>query len=165
LQDVSEYGYGMWVRYSSTYPAEHVQSEEYYFLSRLTTNSEFQDFQRYGDRTLAVFVVRNVFVFATYDFAKKQKNLFENKVEVDSNIDGVICECYHRCGTLFSSATLRKYTRQSDSLNDTGRDNRCNELISIVNMYPLSTSSWWLEVHMYDFNMHSSSITKASMGR
>jgi protein transport protein SEC24 len=61
LQDASEYGYGFWLRYMSEYPkAYSMASKEYHFISRLTSNKQYQDFQKYGDRTLAIFLFGRV---------------------------------------------------------------------------------------------------------
>jgi protein transport protein SEC24 len=36
----------------------------------MTTNEEYEDISFYGDRTLAIFLFDNSFVFSTYDTSK-----------------------------------------------------------------------------------------------
>jgi protein transport protein SEC24 len=58
LQDASEYGYGFWMRYMSEFPKPYTMPKnKYHFISRMTSNKEYQDFSKYGDRTLAIFLV------------------------------------------------------------------------------------------------------------
>lgn len=71
LQDAEEYGYGYWMRAQGL-----MNREQYYFLSRMTTNKEFLDFQNYGDRTLSSWIFNTAFVFATYDYSSRIKNKF-----------------------------------------------------------------------------------------
>lgn len=62
------------MRYTSNEPKVHARKPEtYYFLSRLTSNQEYKDLTYYGDRTLAVFIIENSFVFSTYDHYEKKK--------------------------------------------------------------------------------------------
>ncbi|CAK87360.1 unnamed protein product (macronuclear) [Paramecium tetraurelia] len=86
LQDSEEYGYGYWVRYQSTLEFK-MQQNQYYFLSRLTSLKDYLDFQNYGDRTLANFLVDNSFVFATYDYVGREKNKVA-QISLNQNIDG-----------------------------------------------------------------------------
>ncbi|CAD8140464.1 unnamed protein product [Paramecium pentaurelia] len=89
LQDSSEYGYGYWVRYAEHSAKEHARQEgEYYFLSRMTINEEYEDFSFYGDRALAVFLFDNSFVFSTYDTSDKLKTK-DKAVVLNENMDGM----------------------------------------------------------------------------
>ena len=88
LSDTTEYGYGMWVRYLSTYPEKHsMDPNQFYFLSRLTQNRAYYDFRRFGDRTLAIWLLRNIFVFTTYDAESREKNLDKNIVKVTAELE------------------------------------------------------------------------------
>ncbi|CAD8183743.1 unnamed protein product [Paramecium pentaurelia] len=84
LEASDEYGYGYWVRFSEN---ENQDTLKYYFLSRLTTNKEHGDLTYYGDRTLSVFLYKNVFVFATYDLDENLKSK-ERPVKLQENING-----------------------------------------------------------------------------
>ncbi|CAK81196.1 unnamed protein product (macronuclear) [Paramecium tetraurelia] len=89
LQDASEYGYGYWVRFSEHSIKQHAREEgQFYFLSRMTTNEEYEDFTFYGDRTLAVFLYDNSFVFSTYDITTQSKTKDTNVV-LNENMDSV----------------------------------------------------------------------------
>ena len=55
----------------------------------MTSNKEHEDFVKYGDRTLAIFLLDNIFVFATYDFSKKEKNLANNLVILNEDIESM----------------------------------------------------------------------------
>ncbi|CAD8190751.1 unnamed protein product [Paramecium octaurelia] len=89
LQDASEYGYGFWVRFSEHSTKQHAREEgQYYFLSRMTTNEEYEDFSFYGDRTLALFLYDNSFVFSTYDITTQSKTKDTNVV-LNENMDSI----------------------------------------------------------------------------
>jgi hypothetical protein len=47
--------------------SEEQSLDDFYFLSRLTTNKKHGDQTYYGDRTLSVFLYRSEFIYATYD--------------------------------------------------------------------------------------------------
>ena len=66
-----------------------MKPDTYHFLSRLTSNCDYEDFARYGDRTLAIFLVDNIFVFATYDFKEKKKNLANNLIILNEDIESM----------------------------------------------------------------------------
>lgn len=55
-EDVSEYGYGFWFRYLTTYPdrLNPGKNAPWYFLARLTTNIPHADIAM-GDRILAIW--------------------------------------------------------------------------------------------------------------
>ncbi|CAD8143475.1 unnamed protein product [Paramecium octaurelia] len=89
LQDSSEYGYGYWVRYTEHGVKEHSREDgEYYFLSRMTINEQYEDFSFYGDRALAVFLFDNSFVFSTYDTSEKLKTK-DKAVVLNENMDSM----------------------------------------------------------------------------
>jgi hypothetical protein len=56
LSDVSEYGYGYWLRFLTRYPVPMWKGKAapWYFVSRLTQNNPYGNVN-FGDRTLAVF--------------------------------------------------------------------------------------------------------------
>jgi hypothetical protein len=56
LKDVSEYGYGFWMRFLTRYPVALMAGKRapWYFVSRLTTNNPYGNIE-FGDRTLAVW--------------------------------------------------------------------------------------------------------------
>lgn len=89
LEDPTEYGYGSWLRYLSTYPEKHTMDpDQFYFISRLTQNRVFYDFRKFGDRTLGIWLIRNIFVFATYDYESDNKNLDSNIIKVNTDLEG-----------------------------------------------------------------------------
>jgi hypothetical protein len=61
---------------------------QFYFIARLTQNRVFYDYKKFGDRTLAVWVLRNIFVFTTYDYEAKDKNLDKNIIKINRDIEG-----------------------------------------------------------------------------
>lgn len=56
LNDVSEYGYGYWLRFMSRFPVPLTRGKDapWYFVSRLTVNDQYTN-MAYGDRLLSVF--------------------------------------------------------------------------------------------------------------
>lgn len=89
LEDTSEYGFGTWLRYLSTYPEPHTMDPtQFYFVARLTQNRVYSDYRKFGDRTLAVWLLRNVFVFTTYDYESNEKNLDKNIIKINADIEG-----------------------------------------------------------------------------
>lgn len=77
------------MRYAEHSTKEHAREEgEYYFLSRMTINEEYEDFSFYGDRTLAVFLYDNSFVFSTYDTSDKLKTK-DKAVVLNESMDGM----------------------------------------------------------------------------
>jgi len=77
------------VRYVEHGEKEHKREDgEYYFLSRMTINEEYEDFSFYGDRTLAIFLFDNSFVFSTYDTSEKLKTK-DSPAVLNENMDGM----------------------------------------------------------------------------
>jgi hypothetical protein len=56
LSDVSEYGYGFWLKFMTRHPAPlyNGKNSPWYFVSRLTRNNPYKNAEM-GDRVLAVF--------------------------------------------------------------------------------------------------------------
>ena len=56
LKDIREYGYSYWIRYLTRHPKPMYQGkkEPWYFMSRLTSNKEYQNVEK-GDRLLAIW--------------------------------------------------------------------------------------------------------------
>lgn len=56
LSDVSEYGYGFWLKFMTRHPAPLVSGKNapWYFVSRLTRNNPYRNAEM-GDRVLAIF--------------------------------------------------------------------------------------------------------------
>jgi hypothetical protein len=56
IEDPSEYGYGFWMRFLTTYPVRLIPGKiaPWYFVARLTANDPYDDV-RMGDRMLAVW--------------------------------------------------------------------------------------------------------------
>jgi hypothetical protein len=48
----------------------------------------FYDYKKFGDRTLAIWVLRNIFVFTTYDYEQREKNLDRNIIKITRDIEG-----------------------------------------------------------------------------
>lgn len=56
LKDLEEYGYGMWIRFLTTYPTRLLNGKDapWYFVARLTKNNP-GDNTGMGDRMLAIW--------------------------------------------------------------------------------------------------------------
>lgn len=66
LDDVSEYGYGFWLRFLAQYPVQLKAglNVPWSFVARLTRNQDLGDI-RIGDRLLAVWLNNNNFYHFT----------------------------------------------------------------------------------------------------
>jgi hypothetical protein len=65
-----------------------MEPDKFYFISRLTQNRVYYDFRKFGDRTLGIWLLRNVFIFATYDYESDNKNMDKNVIKLNSEIEG-----------------------------------------------------------------------------
>ena len=76
LIDVSEYGYGFWLRFMTRYPTQmfHGRTASFYFVSRLTENNPFGN-TAVGDRTLAIWQGASAYYFTTYDQTSGNTNI------------------------------------------------------------------------------------------
>lgn len=54
----------------------------------MTQNRVFYDYRKYGDRTLGVWLLRNIFVFTTYDLVSRNKNMDKNIIKLNSELEG-----------------------------------------------------------------------------
>ena len=56
LKDVTEYGYGFWLRFMMRFPTQIYEGKKdaWYFIARLANKEQYTD-QLMGDRLLAVF--------------------------------------------------------------------------------------------------------------
>lgn len=93
LSDVSEYGYGFWMRYMSRYPVAlyHGRNGPWQFVSRLTSNNPYGDLN-FGDRTLAIFMGEEGYAFITNNEENGDANVHE--IVEFNDIDGVWCYMY-----------------------------------------------------------------------
>jgi hypothetical protein len=73
LNGIMEYGYGFWSKFLYNGPAKLVDKPEWMGLTRMTTNRNFEDATRPGDRTLAIWIGRGFYHFTTYDEENKDK--------------------------------------------------------------------------------------------
>lgn len=65
IQGATEYGWGVWTRWLTAYATSRKMPQ--HSLVRMTTNKDHKDHSQPGDRVLAAFVERGVYVFSTYD--------------------------------------------------------------------------------------------------
>jgi hypothetical protein len=79
LQGVSEYGYGYWSRFVYLTETGRLYVKPTLMgMSRLTINRNNTDLSEPGDRTLAVWLGRGAYQFATYNIQPEQNNVFGN---------------------------------------------------------------------------------------
>jgi hypothetical protein len=65
IRGISEYGYGMWTRWSRTGPVTLFSKADWHTLARLTVNRKHGD-AGHKDRTLAIWVGRGYYHCTTY---------------------------------------------------------------------------------------------------
>lgn len=65
LRGMSEYGWGLWSRWSRTGPVSLFSKADWHTLARMTVNRKHGD-AGYKDRTLAAWVGRGYYHFCTY---------------------------------------------------------------------------------------------------
>jgi hypothetical protein len=70
-----EYSIGMWTRWLQEFPVKLRKRASLHSLARLTTNRHYQDQIELGDRTLALFVAVERYIFSTYDTASENPNV------------------------------------------------------------------------------------------
>jgi hypothetical protein len=82
------YGYGYWLRFIGYYPKTvPTPSQDVYFVSRLTQNTEYEDSNNVGDRQLYVELNSGKFVFATYNSKPANPNISQ-EVKVAHPFEG-----------------------------------------------------------------------------
>ena len=86
MGEVSEYGFGFWLRWLSRHPVAVLKRENWHFVARLTTNDQHRDIQM-GDRTLAVFLGTDGYYFFSNDEASKSNP--QQKIDLLPDIEGV----------------------------------------------------------------------------
>jgi hypothetical protein len=90
----SEYGYGFWLRFLSTFPSRLMNGKvaPWYFVSRLTSNIEYDDVKM-GDRLLAIWQGQGYYHFTTCNTATSSPNIVSN-INF-GNIEGVWTYIYY----------------------------------------------------------------------
>jgi hypothetical protein len=88
IDGLTEYAYGFWFRYLTTYPQRLVKKPQWLQLARFSSNEEVEDAKNMGDRTLAVFIGAGFYHFTTYNLVGPKVNVFQN-VPYDNHLEGV----------------------------------------------------------------------------
>lgn len=65
INGIGEYGFGLWTRWSRTYPKYLNPKAVWHNLARFTVNRDHKDIE-YKDRTLAIWVGVGYYHFTTY---------------------------------------------------------------------------------------------------
>lgn len=87
IEAIYEYGVGLWTRWLMNYPFILLEKAPSHSIFRLTTNVEYGDEDKAGDRTLAVFVGRNEYQFITYD-VNTNNNAIGSGIKYDFELEG-----------------------------------------------------------------------------
>jgi hypothetical protein len=88
INGASEFGYGMWTRWSRVFPKDIASKQDWYTVARFTTNRNHNDVKNYGDRALSIFLGKGVYHFVTYSIAGDGGlNVFKNLV-YDNHLEG-----------------------------------------------------------------------------
>jgi hypothetical protein len=114
LENVTEYGYGFWMRFLTLYPVRLIPGKNaaWYFVSRLTMNLPAKD-GALGDRMLAIWQGQGYYHFTTCNAANNQWNVVHNVPYGD--IEGLWTYIYYSHSVVFKkSVGFVKYGAKGD---------------------------------------------------
>lgn len=98
IEGISEYGFGIWTRWTMTFPHVLLDKSDFHQLFRVTTTRVYQDVSQNGNRMLASFISHGSYHFATYDRVRDVPNVYAD-IKYDDQLEGYwnfVYFCYKR---------------------------------------------------------------------